>query len=206
MNLSRRTILLVVGSAISGFVATIFVGWWQVDGVKMLQPREQPSALPLPFYQMDFTLTDHTGRKVVPQNWVGRPTLVFFGFTYCPDVCPTTLMDISGWLEALGDEASQLQAVFVTVDPGRDTIEVIAEYMSNFHPNIIGYVGTSDELSKAAKSFRVIYEKLPTEGQYTMNHTASIFIYNSDGKFISTIDYHESRANAALKIKRAINN
>jgi len=89
------------------------IGWWRVDGPGAPKPTGQR---PLPLTAMDFRLTDHEGHEVGPETLIGRPTMVFFGFTYCPDVCPTTLSDISGWLEDLGDEAAQMNVVFITVD------------------------------------------------------------------------------------------
>jgi len=108
-------------------VVALFIGWWQVDG-----PGAQlaPGKRSLPLTQMEFSLTDQDGKDVGPQSLLGQPSLVFFGFTYCPDVCPTTLSDISLWLEELGPEAKDLNAVFISVDPQRDTVEAMADILT----------------------------------------------------------------------------
>ena len=130
--------------------------------------------------------------------------MVFFGFTYCPDVCPTTLSDISGWIDDLGDDVADMNVVFITVDPERDTVPDMAEYVSYFHPAIQGWSGTLDETARAAAGFRASYEKVATDGHYTMNHTASVFLFDADGQFASTIDYHEPREFAVPKIRRVL--
>lgn len=190
------------GAGVGALAVALFVGWWQVDG-----PGASKSAgkWPLPITSMDFQLTNHDGEQVGPDALVGQPSLVFFGFTFCPDVCPTTLADISGWLEALGDDADQLNVVFISVDPERDTVEAMAEYVGFFHPAIQGWTGTKDQVAVAARGFRVAYEKVTTrEGDYTMNHTASVFLFDAAGRFVSTIDYHEQREFAVPKIRRAM--
>lgn len=150
-------------------------------------------------------MTNQDGEDVGPDTLVGRPSLVFFGFTYCPDVCPTTLADISDWLDALGDDAQRLDVVFITVDPDRDTVEAMAEYVDYFHPAIEGWTGADDQIARAVEGFRANYEKVPTEGgDYTMNHTASVFLFDVEGRFVTTIDYHEPREFAVPKIRRAM--
>ena len=129
-----RRRLLGYGAAIVGaFAVTLFVGWWRVDG-----PGASPSAPPLPaaLTTMNFDLIDHEGNNVGPDALIGRPSLVFFGFTYCPDICPTTLSDISGWLDALGEDSNGLSTIFITVDPERDTAEAMAKYVGYFDPAI----------------------------------------------------------------------
>jgi len=154
---------------------------------------------------MEFDLTDHEGHPVGPEFLVGRASMVFFGFTYCPDVCPTTLADISGWLDEMGADAQRLNVVFITVDPARDTVDAMANYVSNFHPAIRGWTGAEDQIARVAEGLRISYQKVATEGgDYTMNHTASVFLFDSTGNFVSTIDYHEQRAVAVPKIRRAI--
>lgn len=199
----QRRRLLQYGAAGAGLLGlTLFIGWWRVDGPGAPQatgPR------PLPFSAMDFRLTDHEGNEVGPQSLVGRPAMVFFGFTYCPDVCPTTLSDISGWLDELGEDAERLNVIFITVDPERDTEEAMAEYVSYFHPAIRGWTGPEEQIARAAEGFRATYEKVTTEGDdYTMNHTASVFLFDAEGQFATMIDNHEPREFAVPKIQRAL--
>ena len=154
---------------------------------------------------MDFRLTDHEGNAVGPETLIRRPTMAFFGFTYCPDVCPTTLSDISGWLDDLGDEADEMNVVFITVDPERDTVETMAEYVGYFHPAIRGWTGPEEQIARVADGFRATYERVPAEsGDYTMNHTASVFLFAASGRFVTMIDYHEPREFAVPKIRRAL--
>ncbi len=163
------------------------------------------STLPRSMSSMDFELTDQNGRTVGPQDLLGRPSAIFFGFTHCPDVCPTTLANIGGWLDELGDRADQLDVVFITVDPERDTVEAIAEYLSYFDPRIRGWTGAPAQIAAAADGFRVKYEKRPGEGDaYAMDHTSSLFLYRADGTFKGTVDYHDSRDIGVPKIERVL--
>ena len=195
--------LLTYGAAGgSALGLALFVGWWQVDGPGAPEPV---GMRPLPLTQMDFQMTDQDGATVSPASLLNNPSMVFFGFTYCPDVCPTTLSDISGWLDDLGEDVAEMDVVFITVDPERDTVEVMAEYVSYFHPAIQGWSGTPDETRQAAEDFRARYEKVATEGGgYTMNHTASVFLFDAEGLFAGTIDYHEQREFAVPKIRRVL--
>lgn len=194
----RRTVVLALGGAVGAATGTLALGAWRS------RPIVNPD-LPLPLPKMDWHLTDHFGQPVGPGNWQGRPVMVFFGFTWCPDVCPTTLMDISGWLDQLGPEAGPLVVALITVDPARDTPEVLADYLKNFDPRIVGLTGSADDIARAALAFRVTYEKVPRDdGDYTMNHTAGVFLFNRSGRFISIIDFHEDRRFALPKIRRTL--
>lgn len=199
----RRTLLLSALALPAVLGLALFIGWWQVDG-----PGGAPEIAqrPLALTNMSFALVDHDGNPVGPQTLVGQPSIVFFGFTFCPDVCPTTLSDISGWLDDLGADAERLNTVFITVDPERDTVEAMAEYVGYFHPAMRGWTGPEAQIAKAADGFRASYERVPAEnGGYTMNHTAGVFLFDAAGRFVSTIDYHESREFAVPKIRRAMN-
>ncbi|MGB1266142.1 MAG: SCO family protein [Nereida ignava] len=200
--MNRRSIL-TYGAAVSGvFAVMLFIGWWRVDGPSAPEPMAQR---PLPLGQMEFQLIDQDGKLIGPRSLLGKPSMVFFGFTYCPDVCPTTLSDISGWLDDLGKDVAGVNVVFITVDPERDTVDVISEYVSYFHPAIQGWSGTLDETGRAAAGFRASYEKVATDGDdYTMNHTASVFLFDAQGRFATTIDYHEPREFAVPKIRRIL--
>ncbi|SFP91684.1 SCO family protein [Tranquillimonas alkanivorans] len=199
----RRRKLLGYGAAGLGAAAlTLFAGWWQVDGPGASVAAGQR---PLPLGEMAFRLTDHEGRMVGPEMLIGRPSLVFFGFTYCPEVCPTTLSDISLWLDGLGEDAGRLNVVLITVDPERDTMEALSNYVEYFHPAIQGWTGTDHEIAQAVEGFRARYEKVPLEGGgYTMNHTAGVFLFDAGGRHVSIIDYHEPREFALPKIRRAM--
>ena len=200
--MSRRNLFTYGAAATVALALALFIGWWQVDGPGAPEPVAQR---PLPLTQMDFQMTDQGGETVGPASLLGNPSMVFFGFTYCPDVCPTTLSDISGWLDDLGDDVADMNVVFITVDPKRDTVAAMAEYVSYFHPAIQGWRGSQDQTMRAAEGFRASYEKVATGGDdYTMNHTASVFMFDAEGQFAGTIDYHEPREFAVPKIRRVL--
>ena len=181
--MQSRSVLGYGAAALGVLGLALFVGWWQVDGPGAPVPDD---GRPLPLTAMEFDLTDHEGRPVGPDTLVGSPSMVFFGFTYCPDVCPTTLADISGWLDALGRDAEQLNVVFITVDPERDNVDAMAEYVGYFHPAIRGWTGPEEQIALAVEGFRATYEKVPTDsGDYTMNHTASVFLFDAEGRFVT---------------------
>ena len=196
----RRQLILGLGGASGALAFTLGLGWLQSRG------RAQPPAalLPLPIGEMGFALINYRGEPVCLVDWIGRPTMAFFGFTWCPDVCPTTLSDISGWLEDLGPEADRLNVTLISVDPERDTPAVLSDYLANFDPRITGLTGPLAEVERAAAGFRAWFEKVPRDGDYTVNHTAGVFLFHPDGRFASIIDYHEDRRFAVPKIRRTI--
>lgn len=152
-----------------------------------------------------FSLTDHQGNAFSDENVHGRPFAVFFGFTHCPDICPTTLFELTDRLNVLGAEAAPLAVLFVTVDPERDTADVMGEYVSAFDPRIVGLTGTSAEVDAMAKTFRAFYRKVPTgDGNYTMDHTAVVYLMGRDGRFVSTLDPHESEQIQLQKLRRLL--
>jgi protein SCO1/2 len=149
-----------------------------------------------------FTLIDDTGAKVTEQTLAGKPYTMYFGYTFCPDVCPTTLLDLSRWIKKLGPDADKLNYVFVTVDPERDTVQSMHAYLSSFDKHIRGYTGTPAEIAQIAKAYRVYYKKIPTDdGSYTMDHSAIIYLMGPDNKFVTVIPYQEDDASAIAKLK-----
>jgi protein SCO1 len=152
-----------------------------------------------------FTLVDDTGAPVTDKTLAGKPYAMYFGYTFCPDVCPTTLLDLSRWIQKLGPDADKLNYVFVTVDPERDTAQSLHTYLSSFDKHIRGYTGTPAEIGQIAKEYRVYYKKVPTEdGGYTMDHSAIIYLMGSDGKFATMIPYQEDDASALAKLRNVV--
>ena len=134
-----------------------------------------------------FELIDHSGRTRTEQDFRGRLMLVYFGFTYCPDVCPTDLQAIGLAMDKLGADSTNLQPLFVTVDPERDTPAHLAEYVKLFHPRLIGLTGTADAIRRAADAYKVYYAKVPLgkdAGDYTVDHTAFIYLMDRDGNYL----------------------
>lgn len=155
-----------------------------------------------------FELVDgSSGQTVTEAAFAGKPTLYFFGFTHCPDVCPTTLADMQGWIEALGPDAGKLNYAFITVDPERDTPEVMRDYVAAFDERIRPLSGDPAKVEEMLKAYRVYWRKVPQEGgDYTMDHSAAVFIMDGDNRFIGTIAYGEAQENAIAKLRRLIDN
>jgi protein SCO1/2 len=150
-----------------------------------------------------FTLVDQKGAPITEAAFRGHPSVVFFGFTHCPEVCPTTLFELAGWLKTMGDDGKNLRAYFVTVDPERDTPEIMHAYISNFSDRILGITGDPDKVHAMAKSFGIYSKKVDTgNGDYTMDHTASVLLLNARGDFAGTIAYGENPDAAIAKLKR----
>lgn len=150
-----------------------------------------------------FTLVDQTGAEITEAAFRGSPSAVFFGFTHCPEVCPTTLFELDGWLAQLGEEGEDINAYFVTVDPERDTPEVMDAYVSNVSDRITGITGEPEKVLAMAKSFGIYWKKVELEdGGYTMDHTASVLLLDRDGDFAGTIAWGENPENAIAKLKR----
>jgi protein SCO1 len=152
-----------------------------------------------------FELVDQTGKTVTEKDLMGKPTAMFFGFTHCPDVCPTTLYEMTTWLEELGADADKLNVAFVSVDPERDTPELMADYISAFDPHISALTGTPEQVEKIAKAYKVYRRKVEQEdGEYTMDHTATIYLMDADGQFTGTIAYGEAEDIVMTKLKRLV--
>ena len=152
-----------------------------------------------------FTLVDDTGAQVTEAALAGKPFVMYFGYTYCPDVCPTTLIDLSHWIQKLGPDADKLNYVFVTVDPERDTPKVMHDYLSSFDKHIRGFSGTPDQIAKIAKEYRVYYKKVPTDdGDYVMDHSSVIYLMGPRGKFVGLIAYQENDDKAVGKLRNLL--
>lgn len=150
-----------------------------------------------------FTLVDGSNQPITEKAFQGQPSLVFFGFTHCPEVCPTTLVEMDGLLKEMGDEGKNLRAYFVTVDPERDTPAVLGRYVGNISDRIQAISGEPAKVEQMVRDFKIFFRKVPTEGgDYTMDHTASVLLLNSAGDFFGTIAYEENNATALAKLKR----
>src|SRR6516165_968740 len=150
-----------------------------------------------------FKLIDQDGATVTDQDLKGRPFLVFFGFTHCPDVCPTTLFEVSQILRALGPDADRVRALFITVDPERDTPAAIKDYLSSFDPHLSGLTGDPAAIVAVAKAYRVYFKKVPLdEGGYTMDHTAIVYLMDKEGRFVSPFNLKRTTDAAAADLRR----
>lgn len=157
------------------------------------------------FYAKPFSLVNQDGAAVSEASFLGKPSAWFYGFTHCPDVCPTALAEMSGILDALGPDADKLQVVFVSVDPERDTPEVMKDYVSYFDARITGLTGDLDQVTAMAKDRYIFFEKVPVEGgDYTMEHQASIQLVTADGQFFGTLAAEEGIDVRLAKVRRLI--
>jgi protein SCO1/2 len=184
---------------IAAFAASLAVGLlvmtWAMGGLKNVAA---PAAIGGPFQ-----LTDQAGESVTDQNLKGRPTLIFFGFTHCPDVCPTSLFEISEVLRAMGKDADRVNAYFVSVDPERDTKAAMKDYLSSFDPHLKGLTGDPQAVAKVLSAYRVYARKVPLKhGDYTMDHTALIYLMDREGRFVSPFNMKRSPEQAASELKR----
>lgn len=151
-----------------------------------------------------FSMRSHDGRLFSDADLRGAPFAIFFGFTHCPDICPSTLADMTDLIERLGDDAERMRFVFVTLDPERDTPEMLGEYLSYFDPRIVGLSGTPEETAKIARAYRVVYERVETSSDYTLNHTATVFLMGADGRLASALNYGEPLDLQFKKLSRLV--
>lgn len=150
-----------------------------------------------------FKLTDQNGRAVTDADFKGGPSLVFFGFTHCPDACPTTLLEISDVLQKLGSAAGKVHVLFITVDPERDDAASLKDYLSSFNPQVVGLTGDPTAIAAVAKEYHVYYKKVPTEGgDYTMDHTALVYLMDRNGHFVAPFNLRRSPEDAAADLRR----
>jgi protein SCO1/2 len=191
--------LTVFGAFLAGLV--LCLGVILIAREHMVEPGSpQAAAIGGPF-----RLTDQDGRIVTEADLKGRPALVFFGFTHCPDVCPTTLFDISQVMAALGADADRTRAVFITVDPERDTQSVLKDYLSSFDPHVSGLTGDLPSITTVAKEYRAYFKKVPLDGGgYTMDHTAITYLMDKEGRFVSPFNLKRTPEAAAADLRRQL--
>jgi len=194
MNRTTRPLVIVAAFAGSLLVGLVLM-LWTMGGLRSVAA---PAAIGGPF-----ALTDQAGQTVTEKDLEGRPTLIFFGFTHCPDVCPTSLFEISEVLKAMGKDADRVNAYFISVDPERDTDAAMKDYLSSFDPHLKGLTGGPDAVAKVISGFRVYARKVPLkDGDYTMDHTALIYLMDRDGHFVSPFNLKRTPEEAAADLKR----
>lgn len=194
MDQLRRPVVIIAAFAASLAVGLLVMTWLMGD----LRKVAAPAAIGGPFQ-----LTDQAGQAVTEKNLKGRPTLIFFGFTHCPDVCPTSLFEISEVLRAMGKDADKVNAFFVSVDPERDTQAAMKDYLSSFDPHLKGLTGNAEQVAKVLSAYRVYAKKVPLkDGDYTMDHTALIYLMDRDGNFVAPFNMKRKPEEAAAELKR----
>ncbi len=192
----RRDLVVMAMAAACGFAVAVFVIVFIVtSGESVRDPGNARIGGP-------FALVDDTGAAVTESTLADKPSAIYFGYTFCPEVCPTTLLDMSRWIQKLGADADKLNFVFVSIDPARDTPALMHTYLSSFDKHIRGFTGTPAQVARIAKEYRIYYKRIPTDdGGYAMDHSASIYLMAADGKLVGMIAYQEDNASALAKLK-----
>ena len=196
MNPAAVRLLLVLSAFLAGLVLC-FAVVLLVTG-RGTAPISAQAAVGGPF-----RLIDQNGATVTEEKLKGHPSLVFFGFTNCPEVCPTTLFDISEVLNKLGPDAGKVNALFITVDPERDTPEKLKDYLSSFNPHLTALGGDAAAVAAVAKAYRVYYKKIPQDGgTYTMDHTAIVYLMDKQGNFVAPFSLKRRPEDSAADLRR----
>jgi protein SCO1 len=159
-------------------------------------------------YAKDFKLTDHTGKVRTMADFNGKVVALFFGYTQCPDVCPTTMADMARVMTKLGDDAKKVQVLFATLDPKRDTPELLAQYVPNFHPSFLGLTGDEATIKKTAKDFKIYSQQIEgkTKGSYTIDHTAGMFVFDPSGRLRLFVSYGMVPDKITADVKQLLKN
>lgn len=196
MNAKASRIVVLLGAFLGGlglFLGAIFL----VTGLSPT-PSAGSAAIGGPFQ-----LIDQNGKPFSDQDMKGKPYLVFFGYTHCPDICPTTLFEMSQLFRKLGPEGNELGAVFITVDPERDTQPVLKDYLASFDPHLRGLTGDQKAIDQAIKDYRVYAKKVPLkDGDYSMDHTAIVYLMDKDGKFVAPFNMQRTAAAEAADLQK----
>jgi len=190
MTTRTSHILLVFSAFLAGLV--IFLG------VILFTTQYGPSAIGGPF-----KLIDQDGKPITDQDFKGRPFLVFFGYRHCPDICPITLFEMSEVLRVLGKDADRVNALFITVDPERDTPAMMKDYLSSFDPHLRGATGDQKAIDAVEKAYRVYAKKVPADnGDYSMDHTALVYLMDKQGRFVAPFNLNRKPAAAAADLRK----
>ncbi|SFO08193.1 protein SCO1/2 [Cohaesibacter marisflavi] len=191
-------------SLVMAIVLGILVFSWYSEEMRVQKTQEGQTEVQI---GGDFSLTDHTGKPVTYADFADKPLAIYFGYTFCPDVCPTTLSEMTLWVEELGGDAQKMNFVFVTVDPERDTQEAMGDYVDAFFDQLIGLRGTREQTDAVIKAYKVYAKKVDDgsgDGDYVMDHTASVFLMKKGGAFSGTISFGEAHDSAVEKLRNLI--
>jgi protein SCO1/2 len=180
---------------LAGIGVAVFVAW----------PRPVPSPSRSSEIGGPFALIDQDGRLVTDRTFLGKPTVFYFGFTYCPEACPTTLGHLAVWMKALGSDANKLNVVFISIDPERDTPAKLKAYLSAYDPRFRGRTGSPEAVAAAAHQFNVFYNKVPLQGSdYTVDHSTTLYLMDAQGHFVEPIGYDEDPKMALASLKALV--
>lgn len=201
--MTPRSVGIALASLIAGAALAVVAFGWRSPPQLGGEAQIQGTAL----VGGPFTLTDHTGARVTEKDFLGKYAVIFFGFTNCPDICPSGLQVLTAALNDIGDQAKLVRPIFVTLDPQRDTPEKLAQYLKSFHPNFIGLTGSEQEVAAAAKAYRVYYQKVTDDSNpanYSFDHASLFYIMGKDGAFIAPIAHTNDVAEVSAALKKAL--
>lgn len=194
----RHRYILIGGLTIVLFVALLVaVGWYRTNG-------QIAANLSGPSIGGPFALTDGNGRQVTDQTYRGKWLLVYFGYTYCPDACPTGLNNIAGALKLMGSDADKIQPLFITVDPERDTAAAMKAYAAAFDSRIVGLTGTAEQIAAVARAYRVYYKRVGEGEDYLMDHSVVMYVMDPDGRYIAVLRHTSAPAEIADALKKLL--
>lgn len=195
-----RKVLAAIGGIV--LIAAVALGARSLILSAPETAASQPSR-GLPTIGGPFTLTDQNGRTVTDADFHGRYMLIYFGYTYCPDVCPTSLQVMADALDLLGPKADEITPVLITIDPQRDTSELLRDYVANFHPRMVGLTGTQEQIAAAAKAYRVYFAKAEQDGGvYLMDHSSIVYLMGKDGSFLGHFGHNTPADKMAEGIRK----
>ncbi len=196
----RRELIIVV---VCGFLLGALAALWLLLSASPGPPSVDTSGTAL--IGGPFALTDQNSKTVTDRDFPGRYLLVFFGFTHCPDICPAELQVMAAALDQLGDQADKLVPIFITLDPERDTPQIMGDYVRNFSPRLVGLTGSPEAVAAAAKAYRVTYAKVEEPGSangYSLDHSALAYLMGPDGKYLTHFAYGTSAEQMAETLRR----
>ena len=188
---------LIALAVLVGILCAVGVLLWQTAGGG--QGTTQTSLI-----GGNFSLVNQDGKPITQANFLGKPTAYFFGYTNCPDACPTTLTDMTDRLKALGPDGDKFNVVFITVDPARDTPPLLKTYLESFDPRITAATGSPEQIADVIKKFRVYAKKVGDGDNYTFDHSTAVYLMDAQGNLVTLMDYQEPRDEAIAKMRRAL--
>lgn len=200
--MTEKNKLLILLSGILGFAVIIGIVLW------ITRPVPVPKTFfgNLPDLGGSYSVVDETGAPFTEKSLPGKYRIYFFGFTYCPDVCPTALGTVAAALDTLGKQADAFVPLFVTVDPERDTVDVVRDYTDAFDSRIIGLTGSPQQIAVITKAFKVYYSKVPQGDSYTMSHSGLLYVMNPEGKLVAFFNHEDTAEKLAVGLRQVLEN
>lgn len=190
ITLKRRAVLILAAVAVGAVLSILFISWQVKINEVRRSDLEKTALNPIaPSLGGSFTLVNQDGKIVTERDFLGKYRLVYFGYTFCPDMCPTGLQSLARTLDLLKEDSSRVRTLFITIDPARDTPAKLKEYVSSFNPTIVALTGNAQQIAEIAKAYQVYYSKQETaenEGEYVMDHSSLIYLMDPAGKLIAT--------------------